>query len=73
VVACVDRLQQRVQVKNGQGLDRGCHQHQRQVSVVETEAKRLREAKILDRDDPLLDPPSELRDPFGQWRDDAFR
>ncbi len=73
MVACVDRFQQRVEVICGQRLDRGSHQHQRQVSVFESAAKRIREAEIVDRDDSLLDRPSELGDPFGQRRDDAFR
>ncbi len=72
MVACVDGLKQRIQVICGPRLHRGCNQHQWHAGIFESTAKRFRQAEIRDRDDSMLDRPSEFGNSFGQWRDDGF-
>jgi hypothetical protein len=73
MVACVDGPKQRIQVICGPRLERGCHEHQRHVRVFETAAKGFRQTEIRDRNDSILDWPSEFRNSLRKRRDDSFR
>ena len=73
VVACVDGLEQRIQMRRCPGLDRSCHENQRQVGVVEASFQSFRQTELTAGDNSLLNGPTQLNDPFGQRGDDGFR
>ena len=55
----------------GPGLDGGCQEHQRQMSILEAAAKPFGETTLRDVNDSLLDRPFQLGDPFFQRGDDG--
>ena len=70
VIAVVDRLEERLEVRLGQGLLGGRHQNQRESSTLESRGQGAAEASVHDRNDSRLHLPAHLPEPIGQGRDD---